>query len=101
MVAVVEVLAAVLAKAGVSWEQVADRHALTGGTFNDVQLVRLADGTELVVKLPPGPAVRLLSYEHGLAGTEALYYRLGGPCAGVAGAARIFIHDTSPGLSYL
>jgi aminoglycoside phosphotransferase (APT) family kinase protein len=100
MVATVEVLTAVLAKAGVSWEQVADRRALTGGTFNDVQLVRLADGTELVVKLPPGPAVRLLRYEHGLAGTEALYYRLAGRCEGVTVPAVIFVDDTGLVMTY-
>ncbi len=77
-------LAAALARAGVTWEQVAECRGLTGGTFNAVYLVSLADGTRLVVKLPPGPAVPLLRYERGILGTEALYYRLAGRCDGVA-----------------
>jgi aminoglycoside phosphotransferase (APT) family kinase protein len=90
----VEQLAAVLAKAGVDWEQVADHHALAGGTFNDVYLVQLTDGTRLVVKIPPGPAIRLLRHEHGLLGTEALYYRLAGRCDGVAVPAVVAVDDT-------
>jgi aminoglycoside phosphotransferase (APT) family kinase protein len=86
-------LAAILAKAGVSWEQVTDDRTLTGGTFNDVHLVQLADGTRLVVKLPPGPAIRLLRYEYGLAGTEALYYRLASRCEGVAVPAVLAVDD--------
>jgi aminoglycoside phosphotransferase (APT) family kinase protein len=87
-------LAAVLAKAGASWEQVTDYRALAGGTFNDVYLVCLADGARLVAKLPPGPAIRLLRYEHGLARTEALYYRLAGQCEGVTVPAVIAVDDT-------
>jgi aminoglycoside phosphotransferase (APT) family kinase protein len=87
-------LAAILAKAGVSWDQVTDDCPLAGGTFNDVHLVHLADGTRLVVKLPPGPAIRLLRYEHGLAGTEALYYQLAGQCEGVTVPAVITVDDT-------
>ena len=41
-------LTAALAGAGVSWDQVADWRGLTGGTFNAVYLVGLADGTGLV-----------------------------------------------------
>jgi aminoglycoside phosphotransferase (APT) family kinase protein len=77
-------LTAALAGAGVSWEQVAELRGLTGGTFNAVYLVSLADGTRLVVKIPPGPAVPLLRYERGILGTEALYYRLADRCDGVA-----------------
>src|SRR6267142_5369403 len=73
-------LTAALAGAGVSWDQVASCRSLTGGTFNAVHLVRLADGTRLVVKIPPGPDTPLLSYEQGILGTEALYYQLAGQC---------------------
>jgi hypothetical protein len=72
-------LTTALAGAGVSRRQVSECRGLTGGTFNAVYLVSLDDGTRLVVKLPPGPAVPLLRYERGLLGTEALYYRLADP----------------------
>ena len=65
-------LAAALAGAGVDWDLVADSHLLAGGTFNAVHLVSLADGTRLVVKIPPGPETPLLRYEQGILGTEAL-----------------------------
>jgi aminoglycoside phosphotransferase (APT) family kinase protein len=87
-------LAAILAKAGVSWERVADHRALAGGTFNDVYLVRLADGVRLVAKFPPGPEIRLLRYEHGLARTEALYDQLAGQCEGVTVPTVIAVDDT-------
>jgi aminoglycoside phosphotransferase (APT) family kinase protein len=95
-----ERLAAVLAKAGVSWEQVADYRTLAGGTFNDVYLLRLAAGARLVVKLPPGPRIQLLRYEHGLAATEALYYRLAGQCAGVTVPTVIAVDDTGLVMTY-
>ena len=53
-------LTAALAGAGVSWDRVAGSRLFTGGTFNDVHLVRLADGTRLVVKLPPASGTPLL-----------------------------------------
>jgi hypothetical protein len=53
-------LTAALAGAGASWERVVSCGSLAGGTFNAVYLVDLADGTRLVVKLPPGPAVPVL-----------------------------------------
>jgi hypothetical protein len=46
-------LTAALAAAGISWDRVADSRRLTGGTFNAVYLVSLADGTRLVAKIPP------------------------------------------------
>ena len=77
-------LTAALAGAGVSWDRVADCRLLTGGTFNAVHLVNLADGTRLVVKIPPGPDTPLLRYEQqGILATEALYYQLAGECRGI------------------
>jgi len=76
-------LTAALAGAGVSWDQVASSRALAGGTFNTVHLVRLVDGTTVVVKIPPDPAGPVLRYERGILGTEALYYQLAGQCEGV------------------
>ena len=75
-------LAAALAAAGISWELVAGSRLFTGGTFNTVYQVSLADGAR-VVKLPPGPDTPLLRYERqGILGTEALYYQLAGQCSG-------------------
>jgi aminoglycoside phosphotransferase (APT) family kinase protein len=76
-------LADALAGAGINPDEVAGSRRLTGGTFNTVYRVSLADGTGLVVKLPPGPDTPLLRYEQGILGTEALYYRLAGQCPGV------------------
>jgi aminoglycoside phosphotransferase (APT) family kinase protein len=78
-------LRAALAGAGIGWDRVAGSRLLTGGTFNAVHLVSLADGTRLVVKIPPAPGTPLLRYERqGILATEALYYQLAGECAGVA-----------------
>ncbi len=54
---------------------------LTGGTFNAVHGVDLADGRRLVLKVAPPPSQPLLRYEHDLIRGEALWYRR----AGVAG----------------
>jgi aminoglycoside phosphotransferase (APT) family kinase protein len=94
-------LAAALAGAGVSREQVADCRGLTGGTFNAVYLVSLADGTRLVVKLPPGPDVPVLRYEQGILRTEALYYQLAGQCRGVTVPELVAVDATDSGGGYL
>ena len=74
-------LRAALAGAGIGWDRVAGSRLLTGGTFNAVHLVSLADGTRLVVKIPPAPGTPLLRYERqGILATEALYYQLAGEC---------------------
>jgi aminoglycoside phosphotransferase (APT) family kinase protein len=77
-------LRAALAAADVGWDRVTACESMAGGTFNAVHLVTLADGARLVVKIPPGPDTPLLRYEHGILGTEALFYRLAGQCPGVA-----------------
>ena len=77
-------LRAALAGAGISWDQVAVSRLLTGGTFNAVHLVSLADGARLVVKIPPAAGTPLLRYERqGILATEALYYQLAGECRDV------------------
>jgi aminoglycoside phosphotransferase (APT) family kinase protein len=79
-----ERLTAALAGAGVSWDLVAGHRLLTGGTFNAVHLVSLADGTRLVVKIPPATGTPLLRYEQqGILATEALYNRLARECRDV------------------
>ncbi len=77
-------LAATLAVAGVSWDQVTGHREFDGGTFNTVYLVRRADEAGLVVKLAPDPAGPMLQYERGILATEAMYYRLAGQHSGVA-----------------
>lgn len=71
-------------------------HRLAGGTFNAVYLVALADGSKLVVKIPPGPQTPVLRYEQGILGTEALYYRLARQRDGVTVPA-VVAADTSGG----
>jgi aminoglycoside phosphotransferase (APT) family kinase protein len=94
-------LTAALAGAGVSWDRVAGSRLLTGGTFNAVHLVSLADGTRLVVKIPPGPDTPLLRYEQGILGTEALYYRLAGQCRDVTVPAVVAVETNGAAGGYL
>jgi aminoglycoside phosphotransferase (APT) family kinase protein len=94
-------LAAALVGAGVSWDAVAGSRLLTGGTFNAVYLVSLADGTRLVVKIPPGPETPLLRYERGILATEALYYRLAGQCHGVTVPAVVAVDGADAAGGYL
>ena len=95
-------LAGALAGAGVSWDQVAGSRLFTGGTFNTVYQVSLADGTRLVVKLPPGPDTPLLRYERdGILGTEALYYQLASQCLDVTVPAVIAVDGADAAGGYL
>jgi aminoglycoside phosphotransferase (APT) family kinase protein len=94
-------LTAALAGAGVSWDQVASCRSLTGGTFNAVHLVSLADGTGLVVKIPPGPETPLLRYEQGILATEALYYKLAGQCCDVTVPAVVAVDAAGAAGGYL
>ena len=55
---------------------VVDAAELSGGTFASVWRATLADGREVVVKVGPPPAARLLAYEKGLIPAEAEYFRL-------------------------
>ena len=94
-------LRAALAGAGVSWDRVAGSRLLTGGTFNAVHLVSLADGIRLVVKIPPGPETPLLRYEQGILGTEALYYQLAGRCRDITVPTVIAVDSTEAAGGYL
>jgi len=69
-------IAAMLSRAGIGWDQVADAAMLPGGTFNSVYRVALTDGTTLILKAAPPPEVPVLRHEHGLLHAEALLYRL-------------------------
>ncbi|MGQ4485370.1 phosphotransferase family protein [Streptomyces sp. SAS_281] len=55
---------------------VASCEPLTGGTYNAVSRVRLADGRDWVVKVPPPAAGDHLSYEHGLLVNEVTFYQV-------------------------
>jgi aminoglycoside phosphotransferase (APT) family kinase protein len=94
-------LTAALAGAGVSWDQVAGCRGLAGGTFNAVHLVGLADGTRLVVKIPPGPDTPVLRYEQGILETEGLYYQLAGQCRDVTVPAVIAVDAVGAAGGYL
>lgn len=61
---------------GLGAVDVVDAAELSGGTFATVWRVALADGREIVVKVGPPPAARLLAYEKGLIPAEAEYFRL-------------------------
>ncbi|WP_051845683.1 phosphotransferase family protein [Streptomyces globisporus] len=50
--------------------------ALSGGLYNSVRLVELADGRSLVLKTAPPASAPALTHEQGLLGTEALFHRL-------------------------
>jgi aminoglycoside phosphotransferase (APT) family kinase protein len=94
-------LRAALAAAGARWDQVAECRDLAGGTFNAVSVVTLGSGERLVVKVPPDPETPLLSYERGILGTEALFYRLAGGLPGVTVPAVLAVEAAAPGGGYL
>lgn len=66
----------ILAEAGFPRDQVTSVTPLSGGTFNDVFRVTLADGRRLILKVQPSPDFPLLAYEQGIMRTEALFYQL-------------------------
>nr|WP_203600671.1 aminoglycoside phosphotransferase family protein [Streptomyces sp. SID9727] len=55
---------------------VASCEPLAGGTYNAVSRVRLTDGRDWVVKVPPPAAGDHLSYEHGLLVNEVTFYQV-------------------------
>ena len=72
-------LCAVLADALGPRVQVTDLQELTGGTFNAAYRLTLGASDRVVVlKVSPPPVTPLLTYEHGLMGTEATFYDLVG-----------------------
>ncbi|MFC8452807.1 phosphotransferase [Kitasatospora sp. NPDC057223] len=59
--------------------QVTEVRELTGGTFNAAyRLTLTAPDRVVVLKVSPPPVTPLLTYEHGLMGTEAAFYELVG-----------------------
>jgi aminoglycoside phosphotransferase (APT) family kinase protein len=70
---------------------------LTDGAFSAVHAVRLADGRELVLKVAPDPALRLLRYEVDVAHIEIEFYRR----AAAAGVPVPRLHAADPDAGYL
>ncbi|MFC0548135.1 phosphotransferase family protein [Kutzneria chonburiensis] len=68
-------LAEVLAAAGVGAERLAERVQLGEASYNTAYRLRLTDGSGLVLKVAPDPAMPGLSYERDLMRTETLFYR--------------------------
>ncbi|GAB7046440.1 phosphotransferase family protein [Catenuloplanes indicus] len=68
-------LVRVLADAGLIDGAPGVPHPVGGGTYNSVYRLDRRAG-DLIVKVSPGPAAPVLSYEHGLLATEALFDEL-------------------------
>ncbi|WP_371101905.1 phosphotransferase family protein [Streptomyces sp. PU_AKi4] len=69
-----------LAEAGLPPDALTGVRPLSGGTYNTVEELLLADGSRYVLKVPPAPAVPGLRYERRLLVSEADF------CAGAAEA---------------
>jgi len=65
----------VLDMAGLPSGSLADRRALAGGTYNEVEELRLTDGTRYVLKVPPSASTPGLTHERELLVSEAEFYR--------------------------
>jgi hypothetical protein len=65
-----------LASAGLPASRVRSYGQLPGGTYNTIYRLGLADGTALLLKLPPDPATPSMTYERGLLHGEATFFRL-------------------------
>ncbi|WP_369251362.1 phosphotransferase family protein [Streptomyces sp. R41] len=65
----------VLDTAGLSSDGLVDCRTLSGGTYNTVEELRLADGTRYVLKIPPAATVPGLSHERELLRSEAEFYQ--------------------------
>ncbi|MFD0318786.1 phosphotransferase family protein [Streptomyces flavalbus] len=65
----------ILGAAGLPADRLTGVTPLTGGTYNAVEELRLADGGRYVLKVPPAPTVPGLRYERRLLVGEAEFYR--------------------------
>ena len=70
---------------------------LDGGTFNTVYRLRFADRPGIVLKLTPDPQGAAMTYESGILGTEAEFYRRAAK-AGLPVPQVIAVHELSPQL---
>nr|WP_307128894.1 aminoglycoside phosphotransferase family protein [Streptomyces sp. B1I3] len=102
MAAPADATTAVLAALGVTEDDIASRRPLTGGTYNTVTRVTLADGRVWVVKVPPrhDPG---MSYERRLLVNEVTFYAAaageGGHALGADGGRipRVVHSEVDPG----
>jgi aminoglycoside phosphotransferase (APT) family kinase protein len=83
--------------------RVRERAVLTGGTYNSVHRVVLADGRRSVLKLAPPSDRPRLTYEHGIAATEALVHERARPVCGplVPEVLHLGAVPGDPGRAYL
>ncbi|MFC8372407.1 phosphotransferase family protein [Streptomyces sp. NPDC057238] len=81
----------VLAEAGLPPDALTGVRPLSGGTYNTVEELLLADGSRYVLKVPPAPAVPGLRHERRLLVSEADF------CAGAAEAGVPAPHAVSVG----
>ena len=68
-------LSAVIEGAGIDPSRIRSSVELTEGLFNTAYRIDLADETILVLKVSPSADMPLLSYEHGIMATEAMFYQ--------------------------
>ncbi|MFB7226510.1 phosphotransferase family protein [Streptomyces fimicarius] len=87
-------LARVLDALGVRERDIASRATLTGGTYNTVTRVTLADGRDWVVKTPP-PHAAGLRYERDLLVNEVAFYTAAAQAGGPA-IPRVVRSETDP-----
>ncbi|WDZ88588.1 phosphotransferase family protein [Nocardiopsis sp. HUAS JQ3] len=83
--------------------RVRERAVLTGGTYNSVHRVVLADGRGSVLKLAPPSDRPRLTYEHGITATEALVHERTRPVCGplVPEVLHLGAVPGDPGRAYL
>ncbi|MFD8737352.1 phosphotransferase family protein [Streptomyces sp. NPDC059618] len=67
--------AGALGEAGLPSGSLTGRRVLSGGTYNAVEELTLADGSRYVLKVPPPREVPALAYERRLLLSEAEFYR--------------------------
>ena len=91
-------LARVLSDAGLGDGALDGLVRLGGGTYNTVYRLPRREGGGLVVKVSPRSTAPLLTYEHGILGTEALFDRLAARGYRMALAGIALPNDASVGL---
>jgi len=64
-----------LAGAGIDPAMIRSSEELTEGLFNTAYRIELADGNVFVLKVAPSSAMPVLTYEHGIMATEAMFYQ--------------------------
>lgn len=68
-------LRGLLAGAGIDPAMIRSWDELTEGLFNTAYRIELADGNVFVLKVSPASDMPLLTYEHGIMATEAMFYQ--------------------------